>query len=84
MRISVGLRLLLLGLVGHRSNLLHSICTVVQSYQISAADVEAIEVLHCFLGIKYIFVYNKSCSFFIAIFALSDLPDCSEASEHIV
>jgi len=80
----VSLLLLSLRFETHFSYLLHSLGAIVKGDQVSASNVEAVEVLDCLFGVKNVLVHNEGSALFVSVFSLPYLLDRSEPPEHIV
>jgi hypothetical protein len=63
---------------------LNSFGAVVEGDEVSASDVEAVEVLDCVFGVVDVFVDDEGSAFFISFRAFADLSYWAESGEDLV
>ncbi len=68
----------------HVLDLLDPLGSVVQSHQIPASHVEAVQVIHCVLRVKDVLVHDECRPLLVSRLSLPDLPDRPKPSEHVV
>lgn len=68
----------------HFLDLLHPLCSIVQSNQVPASYIEPIQIINRLLCIKDILIHNESRALLISSLPLPDLPYRPEPPKHIV